>query len=80
MLSEAERHVMAHAVGDGAVRSGRYRNVFVAREGHRDWATLQALCARGLMRVSRGPGGFHGDATCFAVTEEGYKALDEVSR
>lgn len=70
-LSPAERHVMAHATA----WPDCYRNHFCASAGHDDWATIQGLCARGLMRVVRAPSELSGGDTVFAVTGEGFAAL-----
>lgn len=74
MLTKQERHVMEHAVAwhkDGP----RYRNHFVAGEGHSDWLALQALCERGLMHISRQPSELSGGDFVFCVTEAGLEEL-----
>jgi hypothetical protein len=79
-LTLQERHVMAHSTGwDSGKRSRLYRNHFCASEGHDDWATLQGLCARGLMRVGRKPGPLSGGDTVFVVTESGIELLKAYS-
>jgi len=78
-LSPAERHVMAHATAwDG--ESPLYRNRFCAGEGHADWATIQGLCSRELMRVRRGPDPLSGGDTVFVVTPDGIEALRRSER
>jgi hypothetical protein len=73
-LTDAERHVMAHATAWDHERP-LYRNHFCASAGHADWATLQALCSRELMRVGRAPGPISGGDTVFVVTPYGLEAL-----
>jgi hypothetical protein len=51
------------------------RNHFCAGPGHHDWDALQALCARGLMRVFRAPHEIAGGDTTFSVTDAGVAAL-----
>lgn len=74
MLTEQERHVMEHSTGWRSANP-LFRNHFVASEGHDDWLTLQGLCERGLMRVSREPSELSGGGTVFSVTEAGIRAL-----
>lgn len=74
-LTEQERHVMEHSTAWPKC----YRNHFCASEGHHDWATLQALCARGLMSVGRKPGPLSGGDTVFIVTQLGIDELGLVS-
>jgi len=69
-VTDAERHVLEHSTG-WLSRQPLYRNHFCASEGHDDWETLQALCARGLMRVGRQPGVLSGEDTIFVMTEAG---------
>lgn len=70
-VTKSELHVMEHATA----WPKQYRNHFCASEGHDDWNTLQALCARGLMCVGRKPGPLSGGDTVFIVTEQGVEAL-----
>ncbi len=71
-LSAQERRVIEHSLGP---HFDAYRNCFVAGPGHHSWEVVQGLCARGLMRVTQGPGGLHGEATVFAVTKDGVAML-----
>ncbi len=54
-LTTKERHSLEHTTGWRS-KQPLFRNHFVAGEGHDDWPTLQELCKRGLMRVSREAG------------------------
>jgi len=72
LLTLGEARVMVHATA----WPKRYRNHFCASEGHDDWATLQALCARGLMRVNGADRQLSGGDTVFSVTEDGMRALE----
>jgi len=74
-LTAKERHVIDHSLGYPKPGRKPYRNHFCASEGHSDWETLQALCARGLMGVGRKPGELSGGDTVFIVTEAGIEAL-----
>ena len=73
-MTEYERHVMEHAT---AWRHPRrlYRNHYTAGPEQDSWPTLQALCARGLMRVHCAPSDDLGGMTVFAVTDAGIAAL-----
>lgn len=81
LLTPAERHVMEHALAwnHPATRKNRrrsfWRNHFVTGPGSDDWATLQALCGRGLMRVTRAPSDLSGADAVFGVTEAGVDVL-----
>jgi hypothetical protein len=74
-LNKAEWHVMAHATAWDS-KDRLYRNHFCAGPGHDDWATIQGLCERGLMRISRKPSALSGGDTVFLVTRAGIAALD----
>jgi hypothetical protein len=74
VLGGKERHVMAHAVGWSS-KEPLFRNHFVASDGHDDWPTLQQLCAKKLMRVSRLASDLSGGDTVFCVTDHGVAAL-----
>jgi hypothetical protein len=74
-LDKAEWHVMAHATAWDS-KDRLYRNHYCARPGEDHWGTIQALCARGLMRVSREPAPLSGDVTVFLVTRAGIAALE----
>ena len=76
-ITERQRHVMEHATGWRS-RSPGYRNHFVAEPGHHDWPTLQTLCEKGLMRVSREPSELSGGSHVFAVTTAGLEMLKEL--
>ncbi len=71
-VTTSEMHVMKHSLG----WPKRYRNHFCASEGHDDWATIQGLVERGLMRVGRYPGPLSGGDTVFIVTADGIAALE----
>lgn len=73
-ISSAERDVMEHAC---AFRHARpfYRNHFVTSPECDNWETLQGLCRRGLMRVSREPSELSGGGHVFSVTDSGRAEL-----
>jgi hypothetical protein len=75
-LTERERHIMAHATGWES-RWPLYRNHFCAGPSHDAWPTIQALIARGMMRVSREPTPLSGGDTTFCVTAIGIAALKQ---
>lgn len=74
-MTEQERHIMEHATA-WRHRHRLYRNHFATSPGTDDWAPIQALCERGLMRVlvSAEDGDF-GGMTIFTVTDSGIAAL-----
>lgn len=65
---------MRHATGWDS-RSRGYRNHYCASEGHSSWETLQELCCRGWMRVSRKPSEPSGGDFVFSVTAAGLAEL-----
>lgn len=71
---ERERELMVHTTG-WETRWPLYRNHFCAGPTHDDWATIQGLIARGLMRVSREPSPISGGDTVFCVTAIGIASL-----
>ncbi len=73
-LTTKERHILEHTTGWRS-KQPLYRNHFVAGEGHDDWPTLQELCKRGLMRVSREASEISGGDPVFAATEAGIESL-----
>jgi hypothetical protein len=73
-MTNKERHVLEHTTGWRSANP-LFRNHFVAGEGHDDWETLQELCRRGLMRVSREPSEISGGDPVFAATESGIAEL-----
>ena len=57
-LSAEQHQVLRHALGLDR-KAVAFRNHFCADVGHADWATLESLCAAGLMvkrRSAIGPG------------------------
>lgn len=75
VLNELEYHVLAHSTAWES-RSPLCRNHFCASEGHDDWATIQALCERGMMQERKGSPLTGGD-NLFIVTQLGIQALEK---
>lgn len=73
-LSPAERHVLEHAIAWLHDRRPLFRNHYVTSPDCDDWATVQALCARGLMQVRHPALGSSGMAS-FSVTNVGIREL-----
>ena len=73
-LTKDERHVMEHATAWMPKKSRLYRNRFIAGPDHDDWATLDGLAERGLMR-NAGVLSACGGMSMFTVTEAGIRAL-----
>lgn len=74
-LLDRDRDIIEHATGWRS-RWPLYRNHFCAGPYHADWETIQALIARGLMRVTRQPSELSGGDSVFGVTALGIAALD----
>lgn len=72
-LTDAERHILEHSLG-WTSRNPGYRNHYTCGDDSDAWPTLQALVARGLMRVSRPPAAWL-PMTTFVVTPDGIAAL-----
>lgn len=76
VLNELEYHVLAHSTAWES-RSPLCRNHFCASAGHHNWATIQALCERGMMVTICVPRGLSGGDSTFKVTELGIRALEK---
>jgi hypothetical protein len=70
-ITKTEREIMEHA----SAWPKCYRNHYVTGEGSDSWPTIQALCASGLMRMSRAPSELSGGDPVFMVTKEGFREL-----
>jgi hypothetical protein len=73
-LTARERDVLEHSTGWQS-RWPLHRNHYCAGPSHDDWATIQGLIGRELMRVSREPSDLSGGDTVFCVTAIGIAAL-----
>lgn len=73
-LTSAERLALEHATGWRSAEP-LYRNYYVLTPGCDGWDTLQGLCVRGLMRMTRELNDVH----VFSVTPAGLKLLRKTS-
>lgn len=74
-MTDKERHIMEHSLG----WPKRYRNHFVTDRDSDDGKIIAGLCARGMMRESGRPSEMTGGVPCFAVTDAGVAALEELA-
>jgi hypothetical protein len=73
-FSVKEREVLRHATGWNSAQP-QFRNHYCTSPGGDDWETIQALCARGMMRIGRKPSALSGGDTIFVVTDAGIEGL-----
>lgn len=78
-LSPKQLHILQHSLGvDRYGRGSRYRNHFCTGPESDDFADCRALTEMGLM-VDHGPQGMYGGMHGFQVTEQGQRAVTQLS-